>query len=202
MQSYRSLGPNHVHQLMVAPSKHYYLGQDGLVKYQKKPFELSLEGLAQAKRQHMVMYVLRDHYSALQYAEVCFAPSFIALRTFLSRAWSDKSGTPLRGLPEILLTSRKVTDFFAQDIDAVASLGVRVLLATSGFQSGIKGALDVARHISPCIDRPPSHLSFWLARFNEFDAQRTLERARRTKADIWQARVGVVRELPPGWGRE
>lgn len=200
MQSYRSLNPNHVHLLMVAPSKHYYAGQDGVLKYQKKPFDVSLRGAAQSKRQHMVMYVLRDHFTALQYAEVCFAPSFISLQAFLGRAWRAKKGTPLRGVPEILLTSKRVLDFFADDAENIAALGVRILPATSGFQSGIHGALAVERHLSICIGHPYRDLSPWLGQFCEFDARGSLRSTGRTKADVWLARAKHVRELPSEWG--
>lgn len=138
MQSYRSLGPNHAHQLMVAPSKHYYLGQDGLLKYQQKPFALELADMPQAQRQHLVIYTLRDHCSTVLYAEVCFAPALMPLRVFLARAWGAKPYTPFRGFPELLITSRKVAEVFTDDLAAVAALGVSVSQATSGFQSGIR----------------------------------------------------------------
>jgi hypothetical protein len=65
MNSYRTDRPNEAHQLMVAPSKHYYLGRDGLLKYQDKPFAVTLADVPQATRQHMVTYALRDHCSTL-----------------------------------------------------------------------------------------------------------------------------------------
>lgn len=200
MQSYRSLGPNHVHQLMVTPSKHYYLGQDGLLKRQQKPFALELADMPQAQRQHLVIYTLRDHSTTMLYAEVCFAPALMPLRVFLARAWGAKHYTPFRGLPEILLTSRKVMDVFADDLAAASALGVHLSPATSGFQSGIHGVRVVERWLCAGIDEPPEEGLKWLRFFCERDEQDKVERTKQSKIDSWTGHIGQVRELPPGWG--
>jgi len=199
-KSYRSLGPNHVHQLMVAPSKHYYVVQDGLLKYQQKPFEIKLADMPQAKRQHMVIYTLRDHSTTMLYAEVCFAPALMPLRVFLARAWGKKHSTLFRGLPEMLITSRATIDMFAADLDAAAALGVNISPATSGFQSGIHGALAAEKWVSAGIDKPPEEGLKWLRYFCERDEKDKVPRTKQSKIDSWTDYVGQVRELPPGWG--
>lgn len=200
MKQYRTEGPNHVHQLMVAPSKHYYLGQDGLLKCQKKPFALELAGMPQAQRQHLVIYTLRDHFSTMLYAEVCFAPALMPLRVFLARAWGSKHNTPFRGLPELLVTSRKVIEVFADDVAAVAALGVDISPATSGFQSGIHGALAVERWLGIGIDKPIEEGLRWLRFFGEKDEKDKVDRTKQSRIDTWTNYVGQVRDLPPGWG--
>lgn len=200
-KSYRSLGPNHVHQLMVAPSKHYYVGQDGLLKRQQKPFEIKLADMPQAKRQHMVIYTLRDHSTTMLYAEVCFAPALIPLRLFLARAWGEKHNTPFRGLPEILIASRATIDMFAADLAAAAALGVNISPATSGFQSGIHGALAAEKWVGTGIGKPPEEGLKWLRFFGERDENDKLDRTKQSKIDTWKSHVGHVRELPPGWAK-
>lgn len=199
-QRYRSDGPNHVHQLMVAPSRHYYLGKDGLLKYQSKPFTLVLADMPQAKRHHMVTYTLRDHWSTLLYAQVCFAPALMPLRTFLARAWGGKSNTPFRGVPELLITSRATLEVFPDDMAAVSALGVKIRPATSGFQSGIHGALAVERWLAFFVDKPVDDGLASLNRLCEMDGREKMPRAKKTKIEMWANAVGQVRELPPGWG--
>ncbi len=199
-QRYRSDGPNDVHQLMVAPSQHYYLGQDGLLKHQEKPFALELADMQQVKRQHLVTYALRDHTSAMLYAEVCFAPNLMPLCAFLARAWGAKPNTPFRGLPTTLIASRKVMDVFVTDLAAVSALGVRIIPPTSGFQSGIHAARSVEKWLSPGINKPTEEGLKWLRFFCEHDERDKLARTKQSKIDTWTNYVGQVRELPPGWG--
>ena len=201
MQSYRSLGPNHAHQLMVAPSKHYYLGQDGLLKYQQKPFDVTLADMPQAQRQHLVIYTLRDHSTTLLYAEVCFAPALMPLRAFLARAWGRNHNTTFRGLPEVLITSRTTIDMFAADLDAAAVLGVEIWPATSGFQSGIHGARAVEGWLGFGIGKPPEVGLHWLRFHCERDEKDKVPRTKQSKIDSWTNYVGQVRELSPGWGQ-
>ena len=202
MQAYRTDGPNDVHQLMVAPSKHYYMSQDGLLKCQKKPFEITLADVPQAKRQHMVIYTLRDHCSTMLHAEVCFAPALMPLRVFLARAWGAKHNTPFQGLPRMLIASRTAISMFSEDISSVAALGVSISPATSGFQSGIHGALAVERHLAYHIDKPADEGHAWLRRMPEFDNAEKVRGTKESKVEIWAGAVGPVRELPPGWGLE
>ena len=202
MKSYKTDRPNEAHQLMVAPSKHYYLGRDGLLKHQDKPFAITLADVPQATRQHMVTYALRDHCSTLLYAEVCFAPVLVPLQAFLARAWGSKPHTPFRGVPELLVTSRKVMELFAADLAAVSALGVRISPATSGFQSGIHGALAVERWLASSIDRPVDEGLAWLSRLCELDGKHKMSRTQFTKRELWERGVGQVRELPPEWAGE
>ena len=54
---------NQLHQLLVSVSKHLYFGSDGQVKYQEKPMEVNISNCSKSRREHLVYYILRDHYS-------------------------------------------------------------------------------------------------------------------------------------------
>ncbi len=82
MRSYRSDYPNHLHQLNVCISKHYYATRDGLLKYQKKAMDVSLAKSSLADRRHMLVYCIRDHCSGVFYAEIDFFPAVAIVPSF------------------------------------------------------------------------------------------------------------------------
>ena len=201
-QHYRSLHPNHVHQLVASVSKHYYAGKDGLLKYQDKPFETSLAKLAGASRSHMVIYSLRDHFSGLFYAEVGFGPELPSMRSFLARAWRPKphpSDLPLCGVPELMMIPKTVRSAFPDVVSGIEHMGVGLVDVTSGFQGGIGDLNTIESSIGYYIGKPVDQVAAFLPVLCGWRAKDKLRNTGRTKIDVWREHVPAVRLLPKSW---
>ncbi|EBV4000318.1 hypothetical protein ZK41_001374 [Salmonella enterica subsp. enterica serovar Java] len=136
LKHYRTDYPNQVHQLTIAVSKHYYAGVDGLLKYQKKVFDIKLSTAGKTGKDHLLIYALRDHCSGLFYIELAFISKPEPVKAFLGRAWRPKEENVLQGLPDMLMVPKTVEEAFPGVCDAVYNQGVDLLRVTSGFQSG------------------------------------------------------------------
>jgi hypothetical protein len=198
MQHYRTDRPNDAHLLMVSASKHYYLGSDGLLKYQKKPMEITLAKLPASPRRHMVIYTLRDHFSAVRYMEIGFAPELPPLRAFLARAWGPKADSPFQGLPEVLTWPNTVDAAFPGVAQAVKELGVEVIPSGSGFKGGVRDTLDVERAMYG-VGKPPNEAVAWLAKWWVLSSARKLERTGQVKIEMWSQYVPAIKLPPSGW---
>lgn len=62
--------PNFAHQLFISPSKHLYLKKKHRVKWQNKAMEVTIYGIEDSGREHLVHYIISGHYSAAFYAEI------------------------------------------------------------------------------------------------------------------------------------
>lgn len=208
MKSYRSDFPNHVHQLVVSVSKHFYAGKDGLLKYQTKPMEMTLAKLSQATRKHMLTYVLRDHCSGVYYAETCFAPEVLPLKGFLARAWRQKPDYPFCGMPKLLLFPSVLREAFPGVAEDVESLGIELVKVTSGFQAG--GTRDIRtieeqlggqlgyenwQHQSWSMEAAQA----WIQEHNADIAKKTGRTGHETKLEMWQRGVGHLDFPTTAW---
>lgn len=207
LKSYASKYPNHVHQLAVVVSQHYYQGQDGLLKYQRKPFGIKLNTLNRAKHQHLVIYALRDHCSDLYYAEVFFGMQHPPLESFLGRAWREKTDFPLCGMPELLLIPKDVADYFHTVVPALEKEGVQCIHPTSGFQSGspalvrkVERSLIVAD--LAIFNRTGNEADVaWAVRGEMMRNAQSLARTRsQSKLEMWLQHVSNIRFPSPGFG--
>jgi hypothetical protein len=202
MQHYRSNHPNHAHQLVASVSKHYYAGKDGLLKYQVKPMETSLTKLSSASKKHMVIYSLRDHFSAVFYAEIGFGPELPPLHAFLTRAWGTKSHMPefpFHGVPELLTFPQTARVAFPEVVSAVETLGVSLVAVTSGFQGGVGDLNTIEKWLGYHVGKPLEQAVAWLPNVCVFNAREKLRNTGRRKIDVWMERVPAVRMLPAQW---
>lgn len=138
IKRYQSDYSNEVHQLIVSPSKHYYVTRSGTFKYQNKPFELELEKANKTNKTQIIHYLIRDHFSGLFYWEICSSDSPIPIYEFLFRAWSKKGHHPLYGMPDFLTVPKNVDSYFQGLINFIEKLGVTHIKVTSGFQGGVR----------------------------------------------------------------
>lgn len=138
IKRYQSNYSNEVHQLIVSPSKHYYVTRSGVFKFQKKPFESKLKNANQTNKIEVLHYLVRDHFSGLFYWEICSAESPIPIYEFLYRAWSKKENHPLYGIPDFMTVPKNVNSFFPGLIDFIEKLGITFIKVTSGFQGGVR----------------------------------------------------------------
>ncbi len=138
IKRYRTDYSNEVHQLIVTPSKHYYVTGGGALKYQKKPFEIRLEDVHEARKVPVIHYLVRDHFSGLFYWEICSSNGQIPIYEYLFRTWSKKEYHPLYGIPAYMTIPQNVQSHFPGLIRLVRKIGVIPLKVTSGFQGGVR----------------------------------------------------------------
>jgi len=138
IKRYQSNYSNEVHQLIVSPSKHYYVAKNGTFKYQKKPFEINLKNVRDSKKNHVIHFLIRDHFSGLFYWEICSADSPLLIHEFLYRAWRKKESHPLYGIPDFLTIPKNVQSYFPNIVKFIEKIGVTYIKVTSGFQGGVR----------------------------------------------------------------
>jgi hypothetical protein len=186
MLSYRTEYPNQVHLLAVSVSKHWWIAKDGTLKYQKKPFEVTLRNLPNSGKAHCVVFGLRDHCSGILYCDLASSENLPPLAEFLYRAWAPKSNLSFRGMPELLGVPKTVQAAFPGITDAVESLGVSLVPITSGFQGGAGMTKPVEQWIAFDLGKP---FEGALARVAQLPAILASEKGRtgdRSKLDMWQ----------------
>lgn len=135
---YRTDYPNEVHQITVSVSKHLYVKKDGEVAWQKKPFEVDLRRLRESKKDHIVHYLVKDHFSGTFYGEVGRSSEILSLGEFLFRAWSQKEKYLFFGMPSYVIIPQSVIDYFPPVENLLRSFGVKYQTATSGFHAGVR----------------------------------------------------------------
>jgi hypothetical protein len=198
-QTYQSDYPNQVHQLMVSVSKHFYLLKNGSVKFQKKKFECTLANMHRSEKDHVVHYLIRDHFSGAFYAEAASSSQLIAVDQFLLRAWSKKDEYIFCGLPEHLSVPNTVAEAFPTLLSWVDSQGIKLLEVTSGFQGGIRDLPtweDYLRMVFAIGEETRlSEVQGKAARINDYLNREHGDRA--SKIDKWAHRVGTIK-LPSG----
>ena len=138
IKCYQSDYSNEVHQLIVSPSKHFFVTSKGTFKYQKKPFEVKLETISSTKKLHIIHYLIRDHFSGLFYWELCQSIEPIPIYDFLFRAWSKKERNYLYGIPDYMTIPKNTQTYFPNLLNFIEKLGISYIKVTSGFQGGVR----------------------------------------------------------------
>jgi len=194
--------PNHVHQLTVSASKHYYVTKNGRLKYQHKPMEIRLENVTQSERTHLVHYLLRDHYSGLFFSEVVASNRLVPIEQFLSRAWSKKSDYVFCGIPVLLTVPKTVEAVFPTIKESVAKLGVQFAEVTSGFQGGVRDIRTVEDCLGLACDQPIELASLRAPQISRIMGEGKSRDGVNDKASFWLNHVLRVRLPPERWGYE
>lgn len=91
-----------------------------------------------SQKQHVVHYLIRDHFSGAFYAEATSSDQLIPVDQFLLRAWSKKDEYVFCGIPDFLSIPTTVADAFPNVLPWVEALGVKLFEVTSGFKGGIR----------------------------------------------------------------
>lgn len=202
MNEYRSLHPNHVHQLVVNVSKHYYATKNGCLKYQQKALETSLSTLSDSDRTSMVVLSLRDHCSALFYAELEFGRALPSVTDFLRNAWGTKVDFDFCGLPDCLMLPKTVEVAFPELASQLETIGVRVLKVTSGFQGGIGDLRLIERWLSAAVGHPISEAKKRVRNICIEQGNTKARTDRESKLELWKKFVPSVRHLPGTWPKD
>lgn len=135
---YRSDYSNNVHQLLVAVSKRFYVTKEGKFKCQSTPFKAVIGKPSSYTKTHVVHYMITDHYSGLFYSEVTTTDDLFPIEAFLERAWGEKSGHPMQGVPDLLLVPKSVFNAFPSLSAWLQPKPIELVRVTSGFQAGIR----------------------------------------------------------------
>lgn len=139
---FSAAGPHEVHQVLVSVSKHYLVGAEGNIRYQKKAMDVSLRNYQRLDREHLVYYILRDRFSGFYYVEVTSTKNLIPLQDFLLRGFLPKPDLYFGGIPKVLMTPKDVESTFPQIDELLDGLGVVKVYPPSGFDSGISSVKD------------------------------------------------------------
>ena len=187
MLNYRTDYSNQVHQLSVAVSKHFYLGKDGLLKYQKKKMEISLSKAIESGRRHMITIIIRDHFSGLFHAEATFLPELPDIYGFISRMSVKRSERSFYGLPEIMIISSNVSMLAPNLVEDFAIFDVDVMAAENGFHGGVRDFRTVEETLRfYAIGGPPENVNKVFLYTCDSHADNKRKGARYTKIETWK----------------
>jgi hypothetical protein len=185
-QSYSTEFSNQVHQLTIAVSKHYWVTNEHVVKYQIKPMEMRLINVSRSQKTHLVIYSVRDHFSGLFYSAAASSSSLPSAVSFLSEAWSKKPEHSFSGQPIWLTIPDTVEAAFPGTRNFALALGVQLIPVTSGFQGGIRDIRTIEVRLKFCHDQS---LEFTIndctsiARYSEAEPSKIKGMS---KAQFWQ----------------
>ena len=199
LQSYSSLYPNHVHQLTVCVSKHYYITNNGVVKFQNKKIEMNLDKVKDSKRNHLLHYVLRDHFSGVIYSEVTSSKDMIALDEFLFRAWSKKEKFIFCGIPEFLTIPKTVEKSFPTIRKKVSLLNIQFPKVTSGFQSGVRDIKTIEEYMKFYVNELLDDVIESLNKIYIYLSTMEARVGKQTKLEFWRQHIESVMVPPESW---
>ena len=200
MQQYSSLYPNHVHQVVVSVSKHLYATRTGQLKYQVKPFDISLPDLP-GEKEHVVIFALRDHTSGIGYAEVKVRSALGTLTSFFAKAWGSKATHPFCGVPELLLLPNAAESAFPGTRTSVEGLGVQVLPVASGFQANIGDVKVIESRFKTLDGQHADVLQTFGERWSADVANEPSRVRGKSKLEIWKSHVKDILVPPEQWGK-
>ncbi|MFC0213341.1 MULTISPECIES: hypothetical protein [Paenibacillaceae] len=148
---------NQLHQLLVSVSRHYYFGNDGYLRYQKKPMDVDLKNSFKSRKEHLVYYILRDHYSGTFAFRIASTKRLLPLADFLYYAWSEEKTEEkfIYGMPDALFVPKTVaTDGL---FTALENLDIMPLHPPSGFASGVRIFRDIEQLLSYYLSETVDH---------------------------------------------
>jgi len=127
---------NELHQLLVSVSRHLYIKEDGLIGYREKPFNVNIKNYHRSPAEHLLYYIMRDHYSGNLIFSVATSHKPLPLIDFLYHAWRAKSEKIfLWGLPEKISVPKNISS--PELLSGLNKLGVEPFHPPSGFASGV-----------------------------------------------------------------
>ncbi len=144
--NYVTQNSNQLHQLLVSVSRHFYLLKNGILKYQEKPLNVNINNFHKSGREHLVFYILRDHFSGNFVFNLTTTDSLIPLVDFLYYGWSSRTEEKyLWGLPQSIYIPKLISS--EELFDGLYELGVEPLNPPSGFASGVHMVKELENNI-------------------------------------------------------
>lgn len=199
MQEYRTLYPNHAHQLTVSVSKHYWITNDGILKYQNKKMEVTLDKVGHSPKNHLIHFILRDHCSGAVYSEVTSSRSILSLSKFLYKAWSQKEDYVFCGIPELLTIPKTVEAVFPEIKEKVMSLGIECPQVTSGFQAGVRDVKTIEEYMKffANLSFIDNHSS--LNKIYSYISSKDARIGKQSKIEMWRSNINSVTIPHESW---
>lgn len=148
---------NQVHQLLVSVSKHLYFGSSGHALYQEKPMEATIKNCHKSRKDHLVYYILRDHFSGSFTFRIASSKRLIPLADFLYYAWNENASEEkfLWGMPDYLSIPQVITTDGL--LAGLKTLNIAAFNPPSGFASGIRILRDIEDHLLFNMDQTVDH---------------------------------------------
>jgi len=148
---------NELHQLLVSVSKHFYFGSDGNVRYQEKPMDVNIKNCYKSRKEHLVYYILRDHFSGTFTFQIATTKRLVPLADFLHYAWSEDVGEEkfIWGMPDSIFIPQMIT--MDGLFSGLNNIHVNPLHPPSGFASGIRIIRDIEDSLSFFMNRTVDH---------------------------------------------
>lgn len=148
---------NELHQLLVSVSKHLYFGSDGYARYQNKPMDVNIRNCHKSNKEHLVYYIIRDHFSGTFTFRIASTKRPIPLADFLYYAWSEDAGEEkyIHGMPDSIFIPQMIST--EELFSGLSSLGINPLNPPSGFASGIRVIRDIEDNICFNMGRTTDH---------------------------------------------
>jgi len=140
--SYKSDYPNQVHQLNFFISQNYYLLKNGEIKFQVKKFDVNWSNYQLSGKHHLVVFLVRDHFSNCFYAEIYPINEVPHIMVFLFNAWKQKKQFEFCGIPKNLIVGRHIFEKFPEIVNFQKNTGINIELAKNGFATGIRSVRD------------------------------------------------------------
>jgi tetratricopeptide (TPR) repeat protein len=194
----KSAFSNEIHQLLVTVSKHLYIGKSGVLKYQEKPFTVDIASHGKSNKEHLVYYLIRDHYSGNFVFKTATTKSLIPLADFLYYAWQGEKRDDkfLWGLPLNISIPKNVTS--PELLAGMEALGIKPFHPASGFASGVKTIKDLEDNIHYLLSRFAEHNVAGIERYKRMIYNHMIElKFDGNKQEKWLAKLPVnLPELP------
>lgn len=177
--------PNEIHQLLITVSKHFHIGAKGQLRHQFKKMDVTLDGLKQSGKEHVVYYFLRDHYTGVYYAEIASSKSLIPVNDFLLRAWLEKPKFAFCGIPKILMVTKTAERNFSEVNGLLEEFKIDKLCPPSGFASGMREITEWEKLIRYHLIAYPVMKNFkmWTPRTSEIVCANKTQH----KIKLWQS---------------
>lgn len=187
---------NQGHQLLINVSKHYYVLNNGRIKYQSKSLGYNLKNYNKSEKELLVYYLMKDVFSGSFHLTVTTTRAMIPVEYFFYLAWEEDKYKNLWGMPETLIVPKSY-DLPDTLLEGLYELGINVDYPLDGFNSGIKTISDVDREVSKAMWRlekeniEPSTKNL-IALGKAIEIGMTLH-----NHEVWKERLRKVRQVPP-----
>lgn len=96
-----------------------------------------MKNFEKSEREHIVYYILRDHFSGFYYVEITSTKNMLPLQDFLLRGFLPKPDINFCGIPDALMIPKQVEDYFPRVDKILNTLGIQKIHPPSGFASGM-----------------------------------------------------------------
>lgn len=200
MQRYSSPHANYLHQLGVSVSKHFWISKQGILSFQHKKMDVNLDNMSKSSKNHVVHFVIRDHFSGVLYSETVSSAGNISLELFLYRAWTEKEDFAFCGVPDILVIPNTVQRKFPLIKEKLSSLEVQLPDAKSGFQTSVRDIQSIEsymkRYIGTSFETNFQDLNKAYIQISNFLSR---DQHKQPKIDIWSENIESLKFPPFTW---